>query len=179
MRILLALVLVASMSRVSSAQSETGTIPSLRSVVQAGQMVVVTEDSGRETTGVVRDVTDSTLTLDGHVFPSDAVYALRRTDPLGNGTLAGVGVALGAAVALAVRCGRYQYSEESGPCTAAAVSSALITVPLAAFIGRQIDRSVGNQELYRRRRQSFTSVSPLWGSTGLGVQASVTLRWTP
>lgn len=178
MRCLLALAMVVGTSRVSAAQSETGTIPPLRSLVQAGQMVVVTSDSGRETTGVVRDVTDATLTLDDQVIPADAVYALRRTDRLGNGTLAGVGVALGTTVALAVRCGRHQYSEESGPCTAAAVSSALITVPLAALIGRQIDRSVGNQELYSRR-QSFGSVSPLWGSTGLGVQASVTLRWTP
>lgn len=94
MRILLALVVVASVSRVSAAQSEVGAPASLRGAVQLGQMVVVTEDSGRETTGVVREVTDSTLTLDGRAFPARSVYALRRTDPLGNGTLAGVGVAM-------------------------------------------------------------------------------------
>lgn len=179
MRILLALVVVASVSRVSAAQSEVGTPASLRSVVQPGQMVVVTEDSGRETTGVVREVTDSTLTLDGRVFPASSVYALRRTDPLGNGTLAGVGVAIAATGVFAGRCGSYHFSEERGLCIAAALSSVLITVPVGALIGREIDRSIGNHELYRRRRQSTAAVSPLWGSTGLGVQGSVTLRWMP
>ncbi len=154
---------------------------SLRHVLKPGQLVVVTEDSGHETKGIVRDLTDAALTLEGKIVPASTIYAVRQTDPLGDGTLAGMGVGIGATVAFAATCGRYEFSEERGLCQAAAVTSALLVVPLAAFIGRQIDRAVGDRELYRRPVHHVVraSLSPIWRPAGLGIQLSVALSRVP
>jgi hypothetical protein len=101
MRVCMALLIVSSVCTATDAQTQVGQLALLRDAVTVGQMVVVTEDSGREATGVVREVTDVSLTLDHHVFDMTTVRAVRRTDPLGDGTWAGAGVGLGATVALA------------------------------------------------------------------------------
>ena len=78
---------------------------------------------------------------------------MRRTDSLRNGTLNGLGVAAAATLAFVESCQRYEHPEESGPCTAAALSGGMIWMPIGALIGRAIDRVVGNQEVYRRPRR--------------------------
>jgi hypothetical protein len=186
----LAGLLNASVAEAQALQLKDGLVPfegdrtvmaSLRAAVKPGQLVVVTEDSGHETKGIVRELTDVALTLEGKAFPASSIYAVRQTDPLGNGTLAGMGVGIGATVAFAATCGRYEFSEERGLCQAAAVTSALLVVPLAAFIGRQIDRAVGDRELYRRpvHRVVRASLSPVWQPTGLGIQLSVAVGRVP
>jgi hypothetical protein len=155
MRIVAALVMVAGLALPAWAQRGIESFERLPGVVKPGQMVVVTDNAGRETSGLVTEVSASSLTLalkrqQQRVFTGDAVRAIRRTDPLGNGTLAGLGAGIAATSAFAARCGKYKYSEESGPCMAAAMSSALLWIPMAALIGRAIDRAHGNTQIYRR-----------------------------
>jgi hypothetical protein len=181
MRILKMLVIVVGLGTQVAAQTETASLASLQAVLKPGQLVVVTEESGRETKGIVRQLTDAALTLEGKAFPASTIDAVRQTDPLGNGTLAGFGVGIGATAAFVATCGRYEFSEERGLCQAAALTSALLVIPLAAFVGRQIDRAVGDRELYRRpvRRVTRASLAPVWRPTGLGVQLSVAFSPVP
>jgi len=157
MRILF-LLLVLSVATPAAAQTENDSFQSLQRVLKPGEMVVVTENSGREVTGTVSDLSETSLSIGNRVFRDDAIYAVRRTDPLKNGTVAGVGVGLAATAAFTASCERYRYSEEKGPCKAAAISSGLLWVPIAAVVGRAIDRAHGNEPLYRRRRSSIATM---------------------
>lgn len=175
MRTLSALVVVVGLSSSAAAQTEPATLAALRAVLTPGELVVVTDGSGHETRGLVRDVTDAALTVEGKVFPASTILAVRHTDTLADGTFSGVAAGLGATFALAARCGRYEFSEQRGLCQAAAVTSALLIVPVGALIGRGIDRAVGDRELYRRpSRVARASLAPVWGAAGAGVQLSVT-----
>jgi hypothetical protein len=135
-----------------------------------------------QTTGTVIDMSASELTVAVNggpaqrTFTEAAVHAIRRTDPLGNGT--GLGALIGAApgIALLASCGRYEYSEESGLCTAGAVVGLVIGIPIGALIGRAVDRALGDQEIfYRPVRPSPAGVvlTPIISPKGCGVLASV------
>jgi hypothetical protein len=149
-----ALIAVVAFTMPTSAQTSVDSFQLLQSVVKPGDMVIVTDDAGRETSGLVTEVSSTSLTLalrkQQRVFAENTVRGIRRTDSLGNGTLAGLAVGIAATSAFAVRCGKYQYSEESGPCMAAAMSSGLLWIPIAALIGRAIDRAHGNTQIYQR-----------------------------
>ena len=126
----------------------------LQGLLRPGAMVVVTDQMRGETTGTVIDMSASELTLavnggpTQRTFTQDAVYAIRRTDPLGNGT--GLGALIGAVpgIALLAGCGRYEYSEEAGLCKAGAVVGLVIGIPIGALIGRAVDRALGDQEIF-------------------------------
>lgn len=179
MRTLKVLVVVVGLSSPAAAQTEPATLAALRAVMTPGVLVIVTDGSGHDTRGIVRDVTDAALTLEGKVFPASTIHTVRQTDSLANGTLAGVAAGLGATFALAARCGRYEFSEQRGLCEAAAVTSALLVVPVAAFVGRAIDRAAGDRELYRRPHVARVSLAPVWRPAGAGVHLSVTFSRVP
>jgi hypothetical protein len=174
MRILPVLFIVTLATPVT-AQTERDSFQSLQRILQPGQMIVVTDNAGHEVSGTISSVSDSSLTIGDRVFPEDTVYAVRRTDPLGNGTVAGVGVGLAATAAFAAACGRYHYSEEKGPCMAAAISSGLLWVPMAALIGRAIDRVKGNESIYQRRsiRQFGSAFTPVLNPNGFALHVSM------
>jgi hypothetical protein len=164
------------------AQSVAASFGALQRLLLSGEMVVVTDQMRRETTGTVIDMSASELTLavnggpTQRTFTQDAVYAIRRTDPLGNGT--GLGALIGAApgIALLGSCGRYEYSEESGLCRAGAVVGLAIGIPIGALIGRAVDRALGEQEIfYRPVRPSEAGVvlTPIISPKRFGVLASV------
>ena len=155
MRVVAVSVIALSVALPASAQTSVNSFELLQSIVKPGQTLVVTDQAGHETTGSVSEVSALSLTLalkkhEQRVFAGDTVRAIRRTDPLGNGTLVGLGIGIAATSTFAARCGRYKYAEESGPCMAAAMSSGLLWIPMAALIGRAIDRAHGNAQLYRR-----------------------------
>lgn len=157
---------------------------SLGDAVKPGQLVIVTDASRRETKGIVKEATETLLTLEGQAgragqawqaFTVGDIYTIRKTDPLGNGTGIGAGVGFGVMVAMLVSCGRYQYSEDGGLCTAGAVVFGGLGIGLGAFIGRQVDRAVGEREVYRQppARAPKLTLAPVWRHAGPGVQLSV------
>jgi hypothetical protein len=118
-------------------------------------------------------VTEATLTVDRHALTVQDVDLVHRTDPLSNGTWTGVAVGLGLAVAASARCGRYTLSEQRGLCQAGAFVAGLVGIPVAAVIGRQIDRAVGDRQVYRRSSQATVSLGFGWPLRGPSLAASV------
>ena len=150
----------------------------LQRILKPSQMVVVTDQMRRETTGTVSALSASSLTLaeDGEArrtFSEDAVYTIRRTDPLGNGTLIGAVIGAAPAIALLGSCGGSP--EAAGPCKAAALLGLVIAVPMGALLGRAADRAIGNQEVYYRRppQTSRIAISPWFKGNQKGVVAQV------
>lgn len=186
--LLKSLLLIALLSASANAQDSPSTPSlgptSLGAAVKPGQLVIVTDASRRETKGIVKEATETLLTLEGQAgragqagqaFTVGDIYTIRKTDPLGNGTGIGAGVGFGVMVAMLVSCGRYQYSEDGGLCTAGAVVFGGMGIGLGAFIGRQVDRAVGEREVYRQppARAARLTLTPVWRHAGPGVQLSV------
>ena len=174
------LIIVSVLAAPASAQTVADSFEALQAILKPGQMLVVIDHTRQETTGTVMQLSASSLTIlarggDTRTFTDNAVYSIRRTDPLGNGTLNGMlaGAALSGAMLLG--CGQYRYAEESGPCLAQAVASFIMTVPVGALIGRAIYRAIGNQEVFYRPRprQARVALAPAFSKTGIGVLTSV------
>lgn len=151
-RFMSSLLLVVTVATPVDAQPSAGA--SLPNVAHVGDHVVVMESGGRETRGIVRAVSETSITVNGRVLDVQRVHTIRQTDSLANGTWTGIAVGLGVSVAAVVRCGRFRYSEQRGLCLAAGVGSGLLTVPVGAFLGRDIDRARGDREVYRRHQSS-------------------------
>jgi hypothetical protein len=74
----------------------------------------------------------------------------------------------------ALSCGKYEVPEERGPCMAGAITGGAMWVLLGTLIGRQIDRALGNEPLYRRpRTRPQVVLSPALSPTGFGLLVSV------
>jgi hypothetical protein len=169
-----ALMIISVWTLPAHAQIAAGQSASLRDAVAVGQMIVVKHDAGQETRGIVRAVDDESLTVDGRILAANTIDSIRRTDPLANGTWTGLAVGAGVTLAALASCGGYEFSEERGLCQAAALTSGLVGIPIAAFVGRRIDRAVGNLELYRRPPSRYTvRVHPFWTPVRLTAVASV------
>ncbi len=56
--------------------------PSLEETVRVGEHVVVMDDAGRETRGLVRAVTETALTVDRRIAAANGIDVVRPTDPL-------------------------------------------------------------------------------------------------
>jgi hypothetical protein len=180
MRSAVMLIIVSGLAVPVSAQTGSDSFEALQAILKPGQRLVVTDHMRQDTTGTIRELSASSLTIlarggETRTFTDDAVYSIRRTDPLGNGTL--IGAATGAALSAVMlgSCGHYEYAEEKGPCMAGAIVSFIISVPVGAAIGRAIDRAIGHQEVYYRPRPRQASVvlAPAFSKTGIGVLASV------
>lgn len=189
MRAALLLLIVSGIALPVVAQTEASSFKALQGIVEPGQMVVITDHEGRETTGIVSDLSDSALTLalgnattsaldsrsPTRIFSEDGTYLIRRTDSLRDGTLRGMGVGIAAMAAMALSCGRYEFAEEQGPCTAFAVTNGAMWVVFGTLIGRAIDRAAGNEPLYRRphRASSRVVLSPAISTTGFRLKITV------
>lgn len=170
-RFLLSLALTAAGASAAFAQPSTGAGPSLPDAAHVGDHVVVVGTGGRETRGLVRAVSETSITVNRRVFDVDGLQTIRQTDSLADGTMIGLAAGLAVSVAAALRCHRYIYSEERGLCVAASVGSGLLTLPVGALVGRSIDRARGDREVYRRR----PAVSLAW--TRRGPVVDVSMRW--
>lgn len=159
----------------AEAQPHAGPSSSLTDVIHVGDHVIVTDTAGHERRGLVRSLTETSLTVGGRLLPVEAVDTIRQTDPLANGTWTGAAISTGGTLVALARCGRFEFSEQRGLCTAGTVTMGLFAVPLSAFIGRQIDRARGDQEVYRRPSRVTTGVRLGWTLRGPAVAAS--LSW--
>jgi len=158
MRFGLALLLALASTSVVLAQAPAPVMSSfgeLASALKAGDILVVTEESGAVTRGSLVDLSPAALTLAlrkstaKRTFDEHALYSIRQTDPLGNGTGYGAFAGALASAAMLLSCG-HGNPEVDDLCMAAGITSFLLTVPVGALVGRAIDRALGNREIYRR-----------------------------
>lgn len=163
----LALVLAASGAEAQTAHS----FDELQRILKAGQMVVVTDETGRETKGKVADVSPSSLVLleleitrDGReawtakrTFANAVVRKIVLRDSLWNGSLIGLGVGAVPGVILGAGIATYCYNEA----TECSSLGALIAAGIAAAgagIGAAID-GARNRVVFVSRQRTPTSRS--------------------
>lgn len=173
-RFLLSLLLLTTGAAAASAQPSDPAGAALTTAARVGDHVIVVNTGGREIRGIVRAVSEASITVNRRVLDAQDVHAIRQTDSLANGTWTGLAVGLGVSVASLVRCGRYEYAEQHGLCVAAGLGSALLTLPIGGFLGRDIDRARGDREVYRRRQGMTPTAHLAWTRRGPAVGMSMT-----
>jgi hypothetical protein len=148
----------------AQAQTPAHSFEELQHSLRIGQNVVVTADNGRKTTGTVRDVLPSSITVGTSVFPESAVRELRRADRLWNGALIGAAIGTGLAT--------WDYAvDPSEPGNAAIFSVAIV---LGGGIGAGIDALVKGKVLYQSPPQKATvAVMPLFSKSQRGAIVAV------
>ena len=133
------------------AQTVASSFEELGQVLKKGQTVVVTDASGQQVRGKVRDLSPSSLTVlipDARTFGEGAVAEVRRPNSWKTGALIGAGVGAGLAI--------WDYSiDPSEPGNAAVTAFA---IGLGTAIGGGIDALVGKggKLLYRPRQRTLT-----------------------
>lgn len=147
------------------AQPAARSFDELRSKVNAGQTVFVTDATGRQTKGKVADISGSTLVIitpETRTFTDAAITDIRITDSRWDGALIGAGVGAGLAI--------WDYSiDPSEPGNAAIFA---VGIGLGAAIGAGIDalRARPGRTVYRSPR---AAVSPVVGRARQGLSMSV------
>jgi hypothetical protein len=149
------LVLVHAGSAAVDAQEVAGTFDQLRVLVKPGDKITVADDTGREMSGTIAELSPTSLALlvDGrrHDVQATSVDTIRqrRSDPLANGAKwgLGIGAGLGLAAGLALSS---EYDE--GTDGAFVAFATLIYGGLGAAVGVGVDALIsGNQIIYARR----------------------------
>jgi len=151
------------------------TFEDLQRLVSSGQVVMVTDDTGRAVKGRVTNVTGSALVLrvkdEDRVFTPNTTTQVVRRDSLDNGIVFGLvgGGVLGWSV-MRAECGPPGYD---GECAAAV---GVVTIPLGIGVGiaagALIDGAI-HKTLYRSSQRSRVSVVPVVGTDRRGVQLSL------
>jgi len=124
----------------ASAQAPVTEFGQLPTRVRVGETVYVTDSAGRQHKGMLFDLSATALTLESggkrQAFPADGITGVswRRPDPLRNGALIGMGVAVGL-VGLAAAADNGECSD----CGGVYVAAALLYAGMGAGIGVGID----------------------------------------
>jgi hypothetical protein len=141
-----------------------------------GETIFVTDESGRQTRGVVVDVSASTLVVSSperRTFAQDTIREIRRPDRLWNGMLIG----LAAGIVPGLFLGRVSCGEgPSGTCTSGPIKGALFVGGIGAAIGVAIDEFVkrpGRIVYVSSQKTRPVMLSPLLGKDRQGVLVSV------
>lgn len=155
------------------AQTVANSFDELRQVLKKGQTVVVTDASGRQTKGKVSDVSPPSLVLltpEARTFAEGTVTEIRRPDPLRNGALTGLGVGVGAGIAIVrAMCA-------DGPDCGPSLQVGTAAAGIGAAVGAGIDALLNKRGrvLYRSRQQTLSlRLSPLAGKDRQGILVSV------
>jgi hypothetical protein len=148
----------------AQAQTPAHSFEELQHSVRIGQHVVVTADNGRKTTGTVRDVSPSSITVGTSVFPESAVRELRRADRLWNGALIGAAIGTGLAT--------WDYAVDPSEPGNAVIFT--VAIGLGSAIGAAIDGFAKGKVLYRSPLQKVAvAVVPLVGKGKRGALVAV------
>jgi hypothetical protein len=164
----------------AAAQEVAGSFDQLRVLVKPGDRITVTDDSGREMTGTIADLSSSSLGLlvgrERRDLPAGQVDTIRqrRSDTLANGAKwgFGIGAGLGLLGGLAVAS---EYEDGDGG-AAVVVAATLVYGGLGAGIGVGVDALISSsQVIYARRAASSSrvSVAPLLTRRRQGVVLSL------
>lgn len=174
------------------AQTATQSFTELQGMLRRGQMVVVTDESGRETQGKLAELSVSSLVIftkekthdsrgmehetwtAKQSFAEGAIKEIRRRDSLGNGALIGLAVGAIPAVVAAVVFGG-ACANEGGSCPAYSVGLPALFAGAGAAIGAGVDAMIGRHKVVyvsppRTRALTF---SPVFGRDRQGVLVSV------
>ena len=159
----------------ASAQAPARNLDELRLKVQAGDMIYVTEEGGRERAGRIVDLSPAALTVsfDGapRVLSESSILRIRQrqSDSLWMGGVIGAGVGLGLGVASASFSEECSHHSTSSGC----IGPVLLMTGLSAAVGIGIDAMIqGRTVVYETPRLS-AHVSPLMSPGGMGVRLSV------
>lgn len=183
-RLLCGLVLLfAALPENAHAQPTAASFDALTDAVKPGQRVAVETADGQKTKGNVVEITERSITLlvrdkwgaaERRSFDKSTVTTIRRADRLWNGLLIGLGAGmLATEVFVRQNCGPRGYDDE---CAAIAASVGVLTfVPGGAVIGALIDKSIGNEYVYREGVMRWSiRITPQLAPTRTGVSLSVT-----
>lgn len=165
-----------AMAAHARAQELAGTFDQLRVLVKTGDTITVTDQAGIETRGRLTELSPSSLALmvDGqkrvYAAPDVSTIQAKRTDPLANGALWGLGV--GATLGLAL--GLYMEGWDSEPSHGAlAVTAALTYGGIGAGIGAGLDAlHQSRQVIYagpRRIARGLTMAPMVGRRTGVAL----------
>lgn len=160
---------------VALSQDAARNLDELRLKVKAGDTIYVTDDSGRERSGRIVDLTAAVLTVSfagtSRELTEKSIVKIRKRqpDPLWTGALigAGIGLALGAtAAAFSEEC---SHNAGSGACVGPALSMGAI----GAGVGVGIDALIqGRKVIYQAPGLSF-HLSPMIAPGRVGIRVSV------
>ena len=175
-----ALALVTVLATAAHAEAQTAaSFDELPLVLRPGDRVTVTDDSGRNLTGRIIDLSPSTLSLEARGARLDLRAAevsfirQRRPDPLRNGALIGLGVGAIPAAYLSWLAHSYAQSE-GGESAAAGVAGWSLVV--AAGIGAGVDALIQRSHVIygpTGAAQRRLTVSPLLSGHRRGVAVSL------
>ena len=161
------------------AQTASNSFEQLQNIVSTGQIVVVTDDTGRKIKGKIASISGSSLVIqstDRLIFAESAVTEVRRTDSLWNGTLIGAGVGFAVFAIGRLNCEANQWNCGAARGAENWIPGSPVTGwlgPLAGGIaGALLDRARGNNLIYRglsHASRPSVSVSPVLGQKLTGV----------
>ena len=158
------------------AQTVAQSFGQLWGILKVGEVVVVTDETGRATTGKVAEAAGSSLVIlsgsgDKRTFDETTVTKVVRRDALWNGIAIGTGIGLVPAVLVAAACG-----SDGGHCEGTGYAF-LIFGGIGAGAGAGVDALIGGDKvLFVRPLQTRgVTLSPILGRDRRGVLASI--RW--
>lgn len=171
-RIAAVVILVAASAE---AQEPAGTFDQLPVLVQPGETLTVTNDSGERVRGKLSQLSPSSLVLDvlgtQREFQSTDVNTIEKPDSLKNGAL--IGMAVGAGILGIGIAGSAGSSEADAGLF---VGGAVVYAAIGAAIGTGIDALVDGRRLIYARPTSPTTrltFAPLLGGARKGVLVSL------
>ena len=148
----------------AKAQSVSDSFDALQGRVNSGTRVVVKDQTGRETEGVLTSLTASGIALtvgnDQRQWSADEVRELRRRgDSVKNGALIGMGIGLGAGFVGGMAMGAWM-SNEGGNAAGAFLAMSALGAGIGAAAGAGFDGlRQGQTVLFRRSSSGHGSVS--------------------
>lgn len=168
----IALVLTSS---TASAQGIAHSFDQLQLLVRPGDTLIVRDAQGTETSGRVKALSQTTLTLSAQTFTRDFretdvnVIRQRLSDPLANGALWGLVIGGALAVVPVVAC------NAMGDCGPAAAVFIPIYAGIGAGIGVGFDALISRPQVIFEKPGSATRLrtAPLLGAGRRGVQLSL------
>ena len=177
---MLALALVTVLATAAHAEAQTAaSFDELPLVLRPGDRVTVTDDSGRNLTGRIIDLSPSTLSLKARGARLDLRAAevsfirQRRPDPLRNGALIGLGVGAIPAAYLSWLAHGYAHNEGGQSAASGVAGWSLL---LAAGIGAGVDALIQRSHVIygpTGAAQRRLTVSPLLSGHRRGVAVSL------
>jgi hypothetical protein len=168
----------AAFAQPAAAQGIARTFDQLQLLVRPGDTVSVTDDSGRETTGRIADLTATSLVFDQNgqqrQWREQDVVRIRqrRSDSLSNGALIGLAVGAGFGVAIVAADWDADADNEAG---LAALAIALYG-GIGAGIGVGVDAMIQKRQVIFERRSAppaQISLVPILSATRKGALVSV------
>lgn len=159
----------------AKAQGVSDSFDALQGRVNSGTRLVVKDHAGRETEGVLTDLTSSGISLrvgnDQRQWPAGEVAEVRRrVDPVKNGMLIGLGIGLGVGVGVGLAMAQLFENEGGNGPTGVFLAMSALGAGIGAGAG------AGSDALWRRQTVLFRRSSSGGGSVSFEPVLTPTVR---